>query len=150
MQSTTTWTTSKDDTTTEFDDSPEADAIRKCDEADRTGYIPDCTWVRKYSMTFTILLEFQFIQMTTECRLQWRAQCHHVRHGGLLTNPPPTTMIMPESNTTSIVWTTSATTIVEMDATTEFDDSPEAHAIRKCDEADRTGVFPECTWVREY
>ena len=50
--------------------------------------------------------------MTTDCRQKWRAKCNHVRHGGLLTNPPPTTMILPESNTTSIVWTTSATTIV--------------------------------------
>ena len=33
---------------TEYDDSPEADMIRKCDEADRTGEIPECTWVRKY------------------------------------------------------------------------------------------------------
>ena len=32
--------------TTEFDDSPEADTIRKCDESDRTGDIPWCTWVR--------------------------------------------------------------------------------------------------------
>ena len=103
--------------------------------------------------------------MTLDCRQKWRAICNHVRNGGLLTTPQPATMILPESNTTSIVWTTSActtrawsssawttsaTTIVEMNAATEFDDSPEADAIRKCDEADRTGVFPECTWVREY
>ena len=50
--------------------------------------------------------------MTTDCRQKWRAKCYHVRNGGLLTSPPPTTMIMPESNTTSIVWTTSATKIV--------------------------------------
>ena len=36
------------DVVTELDDSPEADMIRKCDEADRTGEIPECTWVRKY------------------------------------------------------------------------------------------------------
>ena len=36
------------DVVTEFDDSPEADMIRKCDEADRTGEIPECTWVRTY------------------------------------------------------------------------------------------------------
>ena len=115
------WTTSKDDTTTEFDDSPEADLIRKCDEADRTGNIPECTWVRKYWVTITLslwVIDYENItwteipiQMTRDCREKWRAKCHHVRHGGLLTNPPPTTMIMPESNTTSIVWTTSATTI---------------------------------------
>ena len=40
------------DVVTELDDSPEADMIRKCDEADRTGEIPECTWVRKYLMTF--------------------------------------------------------------------------------------------------
>ena len=68
-----------------------------------------------------------------------------MRNGGLLTSPPPTTMIMPESNTTSIVWTTS-----KDDTPPEFDDSPEADLIRKCDEADRTGNIPECTWVRKY
>ena len=73
-----------------------------------------------------------------------------MRNGGLLTTPPPTTMIMPESNITSIVWTTSAATIVEMDATTEFDDSPEADTIRRCDESDRTRYIPECTGVRKY
>ena len=37
----------------------------------------------------------------------------------------------------------------ETNVTTEFDDSPEADTIRRCDEADRTGVIPEC-WVRKY
>ena len=63
-------------------------------------------------VTFRTLLEFQIIQMTTDCRQKWRAKCNHVRNGGLLTNPPPTTMIMPESSTTSSVRTTSAATIV--------------------------------------
>ena len=35
------------DALSEFDDFPEADMIRKCDEADRTGEILECTWVRK-------------------------------------------------------------------------------------------------------
>ena len=93
-------------------------------------------------------LIFQSIQSTTDCRQKWRAICYHVRDGGLLTTPPPRTMIWPENNTTSIVWTTSATTIVEINAATEFNYSPEADAIRKCDEADRTGDIPDCTWVR--
>ena len=38
----------------------------------------------------------------------------------------------------------------EINVVTEFDDSPEAEMIRKCDEADRTGEIPECTWVRKY
>ena len=38
----------------------------------------------------------------------------------------------------------------EMNATTEFDDSPEADAIRKYDDADRIGDISECTWVRKY
>ena len=70
-------------------------------------------------------------------------------------SPPPTTMIMPESNTTTIVTTIIASPndddlSNETNVTTEFDDSPEADAIRKCDEADRTGVIPDCTWVRKY
>ena len=75
---------------------------------------------------------------------------HYGRYGGLLNTPPLTTIIIPERNTPTDFLTTSATTIVEMNATTEFDDSEEADAIRKCDEADRTGEIPECTWVRKY
>ena len=74
---------------------------------------------------------------------------HHMRNSGLFTIPPLTTMIIPESNTTTYFLTTSATMIVEMNATTEFDDSEEADTIRKCDEADRTGDIPDCTWVRK-
>ena len=96
---------------TEFDDSLEGDLKRQCKEADRTGVIPDCTWVRKYCVTVRTLLKFHFIQMTRDCRQRWRAKCYHVRTGGLLTSPPPTTMIMPESNTTTIVITTSGTTL---------------------------------------
>ena len=96
---------------TEFDDSLEGDLKRQCKEADRTGVIPDCTWVRKYCLTVRTLLKLHFIQMTRDCRERWRAKCYHVRTGGLLTSPPPTTMIMPESNTTTIVITTSGTTL---------------------------------------
>ena len=68
-----------------------------------------------------------------------------MRTGGLLSPPPP------ESN--SIVFTSSFTKITNH--LTEFDDSPEAVWIKRCDEADRTGVIPECTridngWVRTY
>ena len=83
--------------------------------------------------------------MTTYCKQRWRAKCNHVRTGGLLSPPPP------ESN--SIVFTSSFTTI--NNHLTEFDDSPEADWIRKCDEADRTGKIAECfriprAWVRTY
>ena len=59
-------------------------------------------------MTISHEPKFKFIQMTRDCRQKWRAKCHHVRNGGLLTIPPPTKMIMPESNTISSVRTTSA------------------------------------------
>ena len=42
----------------EFDDSPETDSMmKKCNEADRTGQIPECTGVRKYSVTVRMILK---------------------------------------------------------------------------------------------
>ena len=131
----------------EFDDSSEAAMLRNCDEADRTKFIPEChPSVNKFRLLDLNKIK---LQNTKNCKQKWRAKCNHVRNGGLLTNPPPTTMIMPESNTTSIVWTTSKDDSTA-NVITEFDDSPEADAIRKCDEADRTGDIPECTWVRKF
>ena len=48
------------------------------------------------------------------------------------------------------VYTTDFTTTVEMNSITEFDYSPEAALLRKCDAADSTGWIPDCVgWVRK-
>ena len=49
--------------------------------------------------------------MKLYCITEWRAKCHHVRNGGLLTVPPQTTIIIPESNTTEYVFTTGTTVL---------------------------------------